>query len=364
MGVKVIAQELIDVTEQTIKIGGTKEEELYFGFAEGDKILFNFEEIDKKELKEVEIIEYPSNSKFSDFKTKKIENKTFLVNKTGVYLFRFKNSALGGRICKIKIQRIPGNDQYKNFNTNVSWIMKQDTTWNSYTKDVVIGYDTTYLQKTKREVAKTELKEEILFDKTEKVHSITNEHSNKTSVFFTLPGNEKSANKETKVISWAYWVGVDEEGNKAWEQNTKAVAELANVAASAMFSPLGAFAIGSLTNLHMASGGEDVEYWVTDQSNKNLFQSNNNFNAWDKGKGSSGYKKFTDPNMCQGTYFILLSNDNYMVGISANVKVVAIIETTFYEDKQFIEQNINPVVEKQIHKEPIIKTQRVPVAGL
>ena len=69
---KAIAQEAVDVTEQTIKISGFKDKELYFGFASGDKIVFNFQEVDKKELKEVEIVEYPSNSKFSDYKIKRI----------------------------------------------------------------------------------------------------------------------------------------------------------------------------------------------------------------------------------------------------------------------------------------------------
>ena len=122
------AQEPVDVTDQTIKLGGFKEEELYFGFAEGDKLIFSFEEAGNKELKEIEIVEYPSNSKFSDFKTKKTE-KTISVGKQSVYIFRFKNSAMAGRICKIKIQRIPISEATKSFNTTVSWVTRQDTTW-------------------------------------------------------------------------------------------------------------------------------------------------------------------------------------------------------------------------------------------
>src|SRR5258706_2455963 len=100
------SQTPVDVTDQTIKIAGTRSEEIYLGFAAGDKIIFNFTETGGKELKEIEISEYPDNSKFSDFKTSKIENKTIAVLKQSVYIFRFKNGALGGRICKIHIQRI------------------------------------------------------------------------------------------------------------------------------------------------------------------------------------------------------------------------------------------------------------------
>jgi hypothetical protein len=125
------AQEAIDVTDQTLKIGGLKEEELYFGFAAGDKIIFNFKEVNNKELKELEITEYPLSSKFSDFRTARVENKTIAVNKEGVYVFRFKNGAITGRVCKIQIQRVPAGAETKNFNTSVTWINKQDTTWNT-----------------------------------------------------------------------------------------------------------------------------------------------------------------------------------------------------------------------------------------
>lgn len=359
----VFGQELLDVTEQTIKIGGLKEEELYFGFAAGDKIIFSFQEADNKEMKEIEIVEYPNNSKFSDYKTKKIENKTINVTKTGVYVFRFKNSAIAGRICKIKIQRIPANDETKNFNSTVTWINKQDTTWNTYTKDVVIGYDTTYVQKTKRELVKTEQKEELIFDKTQRVHSSTNSNGNKTNVFFTLPKNETTPFKTTKVISWAYWVGVDEAGNKAWEQNSKTVSSLAKGAAAMYFTPLGALALGAVTDLAVPSVGEDVEYWIADQSNAQLFMTGNAFRMYDKGKGVAGFKRFTDASLCQGTFYILLYNDNIMQGINANIKVVAIVETNIYEDKQYTEQVVTPRTEKQMFKDPVITTKRIPITG-
>jgi hypothetical protein len=50
----------IDVAESTLKIGAFGEDVFYYGFAEGDKLIFNFEEINGKELKEIEIIELPS----------------------------------------------------------------------------------------------------------------------------------------------------------------------------------------------------------------------------------------------------------------------------------------------------------------
>ena len=72
-------QKTVDVAESSIKVGIKAEEEVYFGFAEGDKLIFSFEEANGKEMKEVEIVEMPSSSKFLEFKTSKIDSKTINV---------------------------------------------------------------------------------------------------------------------------------------------------------------------------------------------------------------------------------------------------------------------------------------------
>jgi len=41
----------VDVADLTIKIGAMGSEELFYGFAEGDQIVFNFEELKGKELR-------------------------------------------------------------------------------------------------------------------------------------------------------------------------------------------------------------------------------------------------------------------------------------------------------------------------
>ncbi|TWI83115.1 hypothetical protein IQ13_1221 [Lacibacter cauensis] len=358
-----ISQDVVDVTEQTIRIGGFKDEEILLGFAKGDKIIFNFKEVGKKEMKEIEILEYPSNSKFSDYKTHKIENKTISVNQTGVYVFRFKNSAMSGRICQIKIQRIPSNEETRNFNTQVTWETKQETTYKTYTKDVVIGYDTLYTQKTKRELKSTERKELLIFDKTQRVHSTTNDNGNKTSLFFTLPVNELGLYKTKKVVSWAYWVGVGEEANQAWKQNSQSISKLAKGASTYFVSPLGALALGAVADLLVPKIGEDVSYAVSDQQNRNLFLAGQQYRIFDQGKGVAGFKNFNNMGMCQGTFFILLSNDNIMQGIDVTVKVVAIIETNEYEEKSYSDVSIQPKYEKKTFSDPIIVTKIVPVVG-
>lgn len=169
----IYSQQLVEVCEKTIKISALSEEVFYYGFAEGDKLVFSIEETNGKEIKEVEILEYPGSSKFADFKIKKIENKQIQVIKKNVYKFRIYNSSLGGRICKVKVERIPSNDKTKNFNTTVNWIEKQETTYNTYTKDVTVGYETKYETKVIKELVKVDTLLTQLFDKNLRVHSET-----------------------------------------------------------------------------------------------------------------------------------------------------------------------------------------------
>jgi hypothetical protein len=359
----ILGQSNVEVSDLTIKIPGTREEVLYFGFDTGDKITFDFTELNGKELKEIEIIEYPSRVVYSSFKTSNVNNKTIQVNSKGIYMFRFYNGAITGRICKININRIPTNEESQNFNTNVLWVIKQDTTWNTYTKDVIISYDTTYEQKTIKELVLTEQKEELLLDKKQRVHSISNEHGNKASIYFELPHNTNINNQVTRVVSWAYWVGVGEESNAAWSKNIQIINNMIKQTAAIYTTPLGAYAIGEITELLTPKVGEDVSYMVTDQLNRDYLFRGLAYRAFDSGKGIAGYKKFTNPDLMQGIYFINFENDNYLVKIDIDVKVVAIISTEHYEDKVIIEQTVTPVIEKQIFKDPIITNKRIPITS-
>jgi len=357
-------QEPIDVTEQTIKLGGMQEEELYYGFAAGDKIIFSFRETGGQEIKEVEITEYPGNSRFSAYKTSHVDNKTITVSTQGVYIFRIKNSALAGRVCLIKIQRVPVSGDTRNFNTAVTWEMRPDTTYSTCTREAVIGYDTSYIQKTKKELVKTEISEDIIADKTERVHSRNNlQHKNYSILPVSLPQNEVTPFMTKTVRSWAYWIGVGKEASEAWLKNVNIIKNIASGASVILGgSPLAGIAIGTLATLAMPSMGEDVAYWfIPDYANARLFMEDKDFVQFDSGKGIAAYGKNTD--RTQGTFYIGLLNDNQVQGIDVNVKISVILETKYYEDKPYLEISLTPRYGKKTFSEPVIRTVKVPVAG-
>lgn len=249
------AQTPVEVTENTFKVPGLGEEVFYFGFAEGDKIIFNFEEANDKDLKEIEIIEYPSASKFMDYKTSKTENKTITVYKTGIYKFRFANSALGGRVCKVKIMRIPANETTKDFNTSVYW------------HDV---HDTTYTDELEQYIARVDTSITTLADATVQVHSSTNSQGNKSKYSITIPNN---------AISWSYYIGVDQQGLQAFQNGVSAFNRNAAPLISRItgYSVLTALTLEGVSFFSRLSSGENVQYWITENINGNLFMAGQPF---------------------------------------------------------------------------------------
>jgi len=353
----------MDVTEQTIRLGGNKEETLNFGFAAGDKIILSFEVLEQKDIREIEVLEYPNTSKFSDYKTKKVE-KTIIVNSQNAYVFRIKNSGLGKRVCKIKIQRIPASEATKHFNTTVRWETKQETTYKTYTKDVIVSYDTTYIPRTKRVLVKTELSEDMIINKTERVHSKGNlDNRSYKYLQVTLPQNEITTYKTKEIKSWAYWIGVGKEAQEAWKQNVNTFTNIAQGAATILGGgPLTGLAIGTISNLAIPTKGEDVAYcFIPDYNNAQLFMSRQRFMQFDHGKGVAAYGK--NNNLLYGTFFVGLENDNQLLGIDVNVKISILWETKKYKDESYTETKIHPRYEKQTFKAPVITTEKVPITG-
>lgn len=310
-------QTIIDVAESTIKVSGLEEEVFYYGFAEGDQLIFNFEEVDGKELKELEILELPSTTKFMDYKTKKIENKIINISKTGIYKFRLYNSSIGERICKFKIQRIPSSDATLNFNTGVYWKTVYDTTYTTVQEKYLIKVDTTIFN---------------LTDQVAKVHSVGNLNGNKTTCNFTLPAN---------TVSWSYYIGVDQAGQQAFQNATNELASKAGPIVSNIpgYGPLAALAIGGVSYLTQLQSGEDIDFFIVDGNNVNLFLGGQAFSYIKKGKVLNDYSRMTAP--LKGTWHVCLSNDNAVTGVEVTIKITAIVVTEQWGTRPIKKMQIN-----------------------
>lgn len=353
----------ITVAELELKIVPGKTHELLYGFTEGDRIIFSVEESTGNAISEVSVLEYPDTQKYRAYDLKKEKNREFVVNTKSVYKFLFTNATNDLRLCKVKIQRVPINSGTKGFNTAVKWVTIQETGNNSYTKDVVTGYDTLFMQKTRKVTEFQKKYEEVVLDKNQRVSSKATIGENKTSVAFALPANYTAKDETKRVIAWAYWVGVGEESNEYWKQNRKMIVGAVQGVAGIYTSPLGAIAAGAITNLALPTNGEDVEYALANEQAVKLFTEDKPYKSFDKGKGIAAYKRFTDANMLQGRYAVLLANDNYVQPIDVTVKVSAIIEHTKYKDEVYMDRVISPRYEKKVMNEPKITTHTIPVTS-
>lgn len=290
------AQVPVAVAESTLKVSALSEEEFYYGFAEGDQVLFSFKEMNGKPLKELEIKEVPGNTVFMDYKTEKISSKTIAIQRTGIYKFRFQNDGIVGRVCKFKIQRIPAHDTLRNFNTSVYWRMQ---------------YDTTYIPKEERYLAGTDTIPTVVTDQVAKVTA-----GNKGLVDFTLPD---------ETTSWSYFIGVGTEAGKAYEASKDKFVNKASAASMKLpgYGSLVGLALLGINVFSKAGGGDNVKYWfITDWDNVLLFRAGQTFYQYKQGDVISDVSQMRSP--ASGKIYLGLSNDNFMDAIEVNIKVVAI----------------------------------------
>jgi hypothetical protein len=306
----------IDVVENTIKISANSEENFYYGLAEGDQLVFSIEEINGKELKEFEITAMPSSSIFLDYKTKKIEQKTILIQETGIYKFRLMNSnLLSGRICKFRIQRIPASDATKKFNPIV------------YKRTV---YDTSYYNVKEEHIVKSDTVATEILNQTAKVHSSTNPNGNKTTTSFLLPEN---------TISWAYYIGVDQSGEQAYKKATQQLISNSSPILKSLVgtSPLTALALGFSSYLTQIQSGEDIDYYLIPSEYLNNFSTGQQFRLYKQGKVINDFSKMQP---IKGNLSFCFSNDNAITGVTVSVKVTAVQVKNTFEIKDVQKMNI------------------------
>lgn len=357
--VNVWALDPVLVTENTFKLKG--EEHLFFGFASGDDIVFDFQEANGKNVKEVEIIELPNNTKYQDFKTSAIRGKTIHVYSTGLYEFRFKNPAIASRVCKVKIERIPADESKIHFDTGWRYEYVRDTTYVPYTEDSIVGYKQVTYTEYVRELASTETEEYVLMDNVVVVKSrgIVQHDNPREVVTFSMPTFPYDPNKERKVVSWAFWMATGNNAESFWNKNKEKMASALS-SAIGFSTPLGALATGALFDLATPAPGTNnsVRYYIADMNNSQLFLSGApQFNIYHEGSGSGAFSRFTDADMMQGMYGLCLYNPNLHERIRVMAKVSAIVETKTYKKVPY--ERIKSVPQYvTLHKKRMVVNER------
>lgn len=302
-------QKPVDVVESSVKVGIKAEEEVYFGFAEGDQLIFSFEETGGKEMKEIEIVEMPSSSKFLEFKTSKIENKTINVARTAIYKFRFANGALLPRVCKYRIQRIPASAATQNFNTTVYYDEYNDTT---YTNEVE-----TFIDRSDTVISNFQ-------DRTIKVNPLTAPGSSKVTFNFVLPEN---------TISWSYYVCADKGGQQVYQEASRSLADNSPTVIEKFpkYGPLAAVALDKPSHLTKLDTGQHINFWIVEEDNAELFKNGEQFRFIKKGKGINEFGRMEPGDR---EFHFCLHNDSKVNPVTVMVKITAILINEKFTSEQ------------------------------
>ena len=306
------AQTEVDVTDLTLKVAGLGTEELYYGFAEGDKVIFNMTETNGKDLKEISITEYPNNVKYQNRSTSKVENKVLNIVRKGVYKFSFYNSNVKGRVINIIIKRIPISNDLVSFNTKVIWRNSIDTTYKAEQRQYLIASDTSFVD---------------VINTVASVHSVMNENGNRTIVDFILPQDTKK---------WAFWIGVGQEAKKAYQKDVQTLANMGSQFAPILgMNPLAGLLLDALPTLTKTNNGENVKYYfITDYENALKFKAGQQFLQIKHGDVISDNCKMSIGNGYIGKkMFVGLSNDNTLRGIDVSVIITAMVVKNRYETR-------------------------------
>lgn len=340
LGRIVYAQDNITISEGTLKINGASEQEFYFGLSEGDELRFSLKEIKGKEIKEIEVVEFPSTSKYFEYKTNSVDNKAIQIQNTGIYKLRLKNTALGGRVCQYKLERKPAVPSQK-FNSTVYWNVKYDTLLYTVQEDYLASIDTAIVG--------------VIGEKIERVHSqtATNGKPNRSIVQIALPPN---------TISWSYYLGVGEDSEAIFRQaeekankrklQLKTAIDITQKTAlvdGSGSSALALLALKGYAEFGIPAKANNIQYWfVADYENAQLFMQGNQFYQFERGNGPLCYKRMESPKT--GSFYICLLNDNLMEGIDVHIRISAVTVKENWQKRDVERHKINS------WKEPYLKT--------
>ncbi len=333
-------EESILVTESTISLDLDQTKELFFSFAEGDKIVFDMDMIKVQHIKNIEVIELPSNSVFSEFKASEIKNKKIQIHKKGVYKFKFYSSSITRRVCKIKLDRIPVSKETRKFNTQWKWKTIRDTVYTEYNVDSLTGYKTVKIKNTVKELIKNDTIFIEVLSRNERVHSRTaigKEPYSYINVY--LPQNQYNPSfqtpyESTENIAWSYWLGVGERSKKEYEEmNTNFTNGINVLGELTGYGALASLAITGVSMFNDTSIGDNVNY-------KFIALYDGVERVFVNGNGISSSGRNT--NLLQGGYTVELYNDNLKDGINVGVKIIVAQVHKVWKDIVYIEEVQEP----------------------
>ena len=147
-------------------------------------------------------------------------------------------------------------------------------------------------------------------DRSIKVNPTSNPAGNKSSFNFVLPEN---------VVGWSYYIYTNQAGQQAYEEANKQIiaGEKLVLTKFPTYNLLAALAINKPVSISKLPG-ENINYWIMEGENADLFSSGAQFKYIKKGKVVNDYSRM-EPR--KGSLYFCFSNDNPTLPATVTVKI-------------------------------------------
>ncbi len=336
-------QEPIIITKQTLDLSG--EQRLFYALEAGDVLVIDLEVTKGKYLKEFEIIAYPNTSKLLLQKVEKLQGNKIRIFHRGIYEFRFQSG--NAKVINFSLQRIPFTPKKRNFDTTVKWKTVQDSIRKNYREKVTTTHDTSWITKERKVLVRIDTQFVTVADRQERVHSYTNlTGSNRSNLQFDLPPNTQTNLTSRKVVAWAYWIGVGQQGMENYNQELRKFLLQASVKVGSK-NMLAGIALGAYALAVNPPEGDNIKYELL-------------VNQTAVGNGNVTVCYGRELHQLQGNINLKLDNDNIINGINIGIKIVAVMQHKHYRTETYQEKIITPITEVSTKGRIIIKERQVP----
>jgi len=299
------------VIQQTFELALNQENVNYFTFYPNDELVFNFEGVGESMI-QVEIIEWPNQTKFLDVNLDKLKDHQLKIFSKGVYVLKLINKGSSIFKGKLWVELDDSDREYKSSSRSVVWKNKIDTIYTQIEEKYLSKNDTQFVNLADQNIS---IPAKNTFSST----------TNRNVVTFSLPEN---------TVSWSYYIGV---GNGAVKEFDLAKDRLVSTMASALmhiteYGPMAALALTGVAVFNKVHGEDNLMYWlVTDEKQLQLFMQGKTPNSIKQGNVINEAAQIKKP--LDGYVAFAMINDNLIQSIKVLCKVTAVTVVPIYQNR-------------------------------
>ncbi len=261
----------------------------YYAFEEGDEIVINCSMSNLKGTNIINISTFPDNvKKYSNKSFTELNNLRLSVEKRAIYKFEFATNHAFNRTCFLTIERIPSNEEKKNFNTTVKWTKE-------YKPVTIVKAQKNYINSGS--------------------HATFKGGKSRITIPINLPKN---------TVKWYYTVTASRK-----PENIESVSSTIDMAGelAKLINVSGGLLSFGIEQMTKPPGSDYCDVYLLDFANSQLFEAKEAYRYLPQGSRENIESGVVEIDCClNDTYYIGIKNPDTYNGINTLIEVVAIIQ--------------------------------------